>query len=190
MIGLTGKQKRFVEEYLIDLNAAQAAIRAGYSKNTAYAIGHENLKKPKIAKAIARAQEQRSERTQIDADWVLTRLAEEVEADMADLVDETTGALRKVHEWPEIWRKGLVSGFDVAELSEDGRSVGELKKLRLSDRLKRLELIGKHVSVGAFSEKVEHTGKDGEKLEFGSDRELARALAFYLTKGVRAKADA
>lgn len=187
MAALTAKQQRFVEEYLIDLNATQAAIRAGYSENTAYSIGNENLSKPEIADAIAKAKAERSERTQIDADWVLRRLAAEVDADMADLIDEGTGALRKVHDWPEIWRKGLVAGFDVAEISAEGQSVGEMKKIKLSDRLKRLELIGKHIAVGAFSEKIQHTGKDGEKLEFGSDREFARALAFYLTKGAKAE---
>lgn len=56
MAGLTDKQQRFVDEYLIDLNATQAAIRAGYSEKTAYSVGHENLKKPEIQKAIQEAQ--------------------------------------------------------------------------------------------------------------------------------------
>ena len=56
MANLTPKQQRFVEEYLIDLNATQAAIRAGYSEKTAYSVGHENLKKPEIQKAIQEAQ--------------------------------------------------------------------------------------------------------------------------------------
>ena len=60
-VALTGKQQRFVEEYLVDLNATQAATRAGYSKATAYSIGHECLKKPEIAAAITRAQAERSE---------------------------------------------------------------------------------------------------------------------------------
>ena len=92
-MALTAKQERFVEEYLIDLNATRAAIRAGYSERTAAAVGHENLRKPKIADAIAGAKEGRSERTKIDADWVLSRLADEAEADLADLYDED-GALR------------------------------------------------------------------------------------------------
>lgn len=181
----TDQQLRFAQEYIIDLNATQAAIRAGYSAKTASEQASRLLGKVKVQDEIARLKQERSERTQIDADWVLSRLAAEVEADMADLVDETTGSLRAVKDWPLIWRKGLVSGFDVAEISEDGKSVGELKKIKLSDRIRRLELIGKHVAVGAFSEKHEHTGKDGEKLEFGSDRDFARAVAFYLTKGVK-----
>lgn len=71
---LNSKQQRFVEEYLIDLNATQAAIRSGYSPKTARAIGCENLAKPDIADAIAAAQEARSKRTLITADQVLRDL--------------------------------------------------------------------------------------------------------------------
>lgn len=73
--GLTAKQRRFVEEYLIDLNATQAAIRAGYSARRADAIGYENLRKPEIAAAVAAAQEDRSRRLSITADGVLRELA-------------------------------------------------------------------------------------------------------------------
>lgn len=68
---LTAKQERFVAEYLIDLNATQAAIRAGYSEKTASAIGHENLNKPEIAAAIAAKQAKLSEKTEITAEFVL-----------------------------------------------------------------------------------------------------------------------
>lgn len=64
---LTPKQKRFVEEYVVDCNATQAAIRAGYSPKTAYSIGQENLKKPEVMKAIAEKQKKVSERTEYDA---------------------------------------------------------------------------------------------------------------------------
>ncbi len=76
---LTAKQDRFVAEYLIDLNATQAAIRAGYSKRTAQRIGSENLFKPLIAAAIAAGQAKRSERTEIDADYVLTAIRDTIE---------------------------------------------------------------------------------------------------------------
>lgn len=156
-MSLTAKQARFVEEYLIDLNATQAAIRAGYSEKTAAAVGHENLRKPKIADAIASAQRERSDRTQIDADWVLKRLAGEADADLADLYD-ATGGLKPVREWPEVWRKGLVAGLDVEEIRIDGAVVGQIRKVKLSDRLKRIELIGKHVNVQAFKDQIEHKG--------------------------------
>jgi phage terminase small subunit len=70
---LTDKQKRFCEEYLIDLNATQAAIRAGYSQKTAHSIGAENLIKPEVQEHVALLQKERSERVQVSADWVLRR---------------------------------------------------------------------------------------------------------------------
>ena len=76
---LTPKQSRFVEEYLVDMNATQAAIRAGYSKKTARQIGDENLSKPVIQKALTEAIQVRSERTQVTQDYVLKRLILEAE---------------------------------------------------------------------------------------------------------------
>ena len=74
-IKLTPKQQRFVEEYLIDLNATQAAIRAGYAKKRADQIGYENLRKPEIRVSIEQAISERSERTRITADQVLIGLS-------------------------------------------------------------------------------------------------------------------
>jgi len=68
---MTPKQEAFIREYLIDLNATAAAERAGYSAKTAYSIGQENLNKPEIAAAIQAAMNERAERTQITADYVL-----------------------------------------------------------------------------------------------------------------------
>lgn len=75
MAKLTNKQKRFVEEYLIDLNATQAAIRAGYSVNSARDVGCENLTKPNISEAISKAMAERSKRTGINQDRVVRELA-------------------------------------------------------------------------------------------------------------------
>lgn len=71
---MTPKQKLFILEYLKDLNATQAAIRAGYSQRTAKSVGCENLTKPYIQEAIQEAQAKRAKRTEITADWVLKRL--------------------------------------------------------------------------------------------------------------------
>ncbi len=76
---LTAKQRAFVEEYQIDLNATQAAIRAGYSKDTAYSIGWENLKKPEIQSAIAQAMKMRSERAEVTADRVVEIISDTIE---------------------------------------------------------------------------------------------------------------
>lgn len=152
---LNAKQERFCQEYLKDLNATQAAIRAGYSTDTAGSIGHDLLKKPETLAEIDRLKLERSEITKIDAAWLLKRFADEAEADVADLYDED-GRLKPVKEWPKIWRQGLVAGVKTA-VSEDGVAMIDVK---LSDRVRRLELIGKHVAVQAFQENVNHTGLD------------------------------
>ena len=81
---LTLKQQAFVREYLVDLNATQAAVRAGYSERTASEIGYENLRKPRIESAIAQALEQRTERVQIDQDTVLAGLLKEAKGAKSD----------------------------------------------------------------------------------------------------------
>lgn len=151
---MTPKQQRFVEEYLIDLNATQAAIRAGYSASTAHSIGHENLSKPEIADAIVAAKAKRSTETGIDAAWLLKRLADEAMADVNDLYAED-GRVRPVKDWPLIWRQGLVAGIEVETI---GEGAGHVTKIKVSERIKRLELIGKHIDVQAFKEKIEVAG--------------------------------
>ena len=89
---MTEKQQRFVEEYLVDLNATQAAIRAGYSEKTAHAIGHENLSKPEILAAIAEARGKQTERTNITADMVLEGL-------LAETVNEKSRPADRISAW-------------------------------------------------------------------------------------------
>lgn len=98
-LGLTPKQQRFVEEYLIDLNGTQAAIRAGYSPDTARFIGHENLTKPYIQLAIAEARKAQQERTRISADAVLRQAWDITFADERELVEIRVGCCR--HCWGE-----------------------------------------------------------------------------------------
>ncbi|WP_247355762.1 terminase small subunit [Bradyrhizobium sp. 160] len=134
---------------------------------------------PEISTAIDAAKLQRSERTEIDADWMLRRLVDEPEADLADLYDER-GDLKPIEEWPKIWRRGLVACVEIDALydgaGDNRRQVGHVKKIRLSDRLRRLELIGKHVRVNAFQDQVAMSGVEGladriarAKLRSGSD---------------------
>lgn len=153
---LTPRQAAFVDEYLLDLNGTQAAIRAGYSERTANEQAARLLADVSISAEIDRRKLARSERTSIDAAWVLKRLADEAEADVGDLYDEE-GKLRPVKDWPKIWRQGLVAGLKT-QVSEDGVAIIDVK---LSDRIRRLELIGKHVSVNAFQEVVQHKGLEG-----------------------------
>lgn len=167
-MALTEKQQRFVEEYLVDLNATQAAIRAGYSAKTAGNIGYEQLGRSDVAEAIAAAQAARAARTQVTADTVLQHLDVARRADLADLYDDA-GNLKPIREWPLIWRQGLVAGVEVEELfegrGEDREQIGRLRKVKLADRVRITELIGKHVGVGAFRDRLEHTGPNGGPIE-------------------------
>jgi hypothetical protein len=107
-MALTAKQQRFVEEYLVDLNATAAAIRAGYSEKTARSIGHELLSKPEIQAAIEAALAERSKRTEITADDVLQRLWSIASADPNELVQLRRTCCR--HCWGEGFRRQNTEG--------------------------------------------------------------------------------
>ncbi|MPW31922.1 terminase small subunit [Agarivorans sp. B2Z047] len=160
---LTPKQEAFCQEYLIDLNATQAAIRAGYSEKTAGRTASENLSKPDIQQKISELKLARAERTQINADYILGRLVEIDQMDVADILDDESNILA-VHLWPKVWRTTL-SGMDVSELYDgtgnERKFAGILKKIKWPDKVKNLELLGKHIDVQAFSEKRDHTSSDG-----------------------------
>jgi len=158
-MALTGKQDMFCREYLIDLNAAQAAIRAGYSANTARKIGSENLTKPDIQKRIAELKLRRNEQVNIDAAYVLRRLVEIDQMDVLDILKDD-GGLKAISEWPKVWRTTL-SGFDInTSITNFDETTIEsiLKKVKWPDKVKNLELLGKHISVMAFKENIEQSG--------------------------------
>jgi len=166
---LSDKQQAFVQEYLKDLNGTQAAIRAGYSVKTANEQAARLLANVSVSEAVKTALEERAEKTGIDAEWVLRRLALEANADVADLYDDK-GGLKPVKDWPLIWRQGLVAGID-AEVTDTGSII---HKVKLSDRVKRLEMIGRHVGVQAFKDRVEHDVSD----DLASILSKARERAF------------
>ncbi len=154
-MSLTDKQEMFCREYLIDLNATQAAIRAGYSDNTARKIGSENLTKPDIAQRIIDLKSERNERVEVNADYVLRRLVEIDEMDVLDILKDD-GGLKMVHEWPKVWRTTL-SGLDILTTVtnfDETTMENILKKIKWPDKVKNLELLGKHVAVQAFREQV------------------------------------
>lgn len=196
---LTDKERRFVEEYLVEPNATQAATRAGFSERSAGSIGHELLRKPSVAAAITTAMEERSMRTKIDADWVLSKLRDMFEADVADLYDRN-GQLLPVKDWPKIWRTGLITGVDSVETIDLGvdetdsatgkrrarRTLVTNKKVRWADKTKLLELIGKHVDVGAFREVLSRTLLQGAPEDTPQITNAAEAkVTFYMPKNGR-----
>lgn len=115
-MALTKKQRLFVDEYLIDLNATQAAIRAGYSARRATEIGYQLLQRPEVAQAIQAAMAERSKRTEVEADYVIRRLREIDEMDVLDILEDD-GSFRSIRDWPRAWRQFL-SGIEIAELFE------------------------------------------------------------------------
>lgn len=145
---MTKKQKRFVEEYLIDLNATQAAIRAGYSPHTAKDIGCENLAKPNIAAAISQAMAERSRRTGINQDRVLQELARIGFAKITDVVDPETAEIRTD-----------ASDDDLAciqSIKIKPNEFGTEREVKLYDKKSALVDLGKH--LGLFKDKVELNG--------------------------------
>lgn len=131
MAKLTAKQKRFCDEYLIDLNATQAAIRSGYSKKTAYSIGVENLKKPEIKKHIEERMAEKESKLIASQDEVLKYL---------------TSVLRGESRSTEIVVEGIGDGCSEA------RTI--LKEPSEKDRLKAAELLGKR--YGLYTDKVQN----------------------------------
>ena len=167
MAQLKSKQKCFVDEYLKDLNATQAAIRSGYSERTANKVGPRLLVNIGIQSAIQAAMEARAKEAETDALYVLKRLRGIDEMDCLDILN-ANGSIRPIKEWPKIWRQ-FIAGFEVAELFEgsekDREMVGLLKKIKWPDKLKNLELLGKHVNVQAFRDKLELTGPKGGPIQ-------------------------
>lgn len=158
---MTPKQKRFCEEYIIDLNATQAAIRAGYSKKTAFIIGFENLRKPKIAERISKLVQERSKRTEITADRVLKELAIIGFSDLTDLLEIEEGGLIIAKKFDEI-EKGKTRALKAIKedriirenASGDQMVVHDKIRYETWDKPKTLELMGKH--LGLFSDEVKH----------------------------------
>src|SRR5690606_6710381 len=167
-MALTAKQRRFVEEYLVDLNATQAAIRAGYSKKTAGQIGDENLKKPQIASAIHEAQAKRSERTEITQDMVLRELAKIGFSDIRKIVswgdtevrvsDSDEGEDLIPYHGLALINSSQIDDATAAAIAEVSQGRDGLK-VKLHDKKGALVDIGRH--LGMFKERVEHTGKNG-----------------------------
>ncbi|WP_369427077.1 terminase small subunit [Providencia sp. PROV236] len=153
-MALNDKQEMFCREYLIDLNATQAAIRAGYSEKTANAQSSRLLINVNIQNRIKELKTNRNERVEIDADYVLMRLVEIDQMDVLDILTEN-GDLKPIKDWPKSWRTTL-SGLDIMSISsgeEDTEAL--LKKIKWPDKVKNLELLGKHVKVQAFKEQIE-----------------------------------
>jgi phage terminase small subunit len=142
MAKLTLKQQRFVDEYLIDLNATQASIRAGYSVKTAKEQGSQNLTKLNIQQAISEKMAERSRRTGVNQDRVVLELAKIAFVKMTDIVDNQ-GKIKSTATEDDL---ACIESMKYKESeSETGSSVE--REVKISPKLKALELLGKHLGM-------------------------------------------
>lgn len=158
---LTAMQEAYCQSYIkTPENQSQAAIDAGFSPNTAAVKASVMMRDERIQKRIAELMEERNKRNRVSADYVLMRLVEIDQMDVIDILNDDM-SIKPVSEWPKVWRQYL-TGFELADMFE-GRGdekelVGILKKIKWPDKVKNLELIGKHVDVNAFKERLEVSG--------------------------------
>lgn len=153
---MNAKQARFVAEYLIDLNATQAAIRAGYSEKTAGSQGFDLLKKPEIAQAVAAGQAKHITTADLTASRVLEEMRRLSFLDLRSLFDDH-GNIKPIHELTpeqgaclasvEVVKKNLAAG--------DGQT-DTVHKLKVWDKVRSLEMLAKH--FGLLVDKMEHSG--------------------------------
>lgn len=154
---LTEMQEAYCQSYIkMPENQRQAAIDAGFSPNTAAAKASVMMRDERIQKRIAELMEERNKRLRVSADYVLQRLVEIDQMDVLDILQDD-GGLRPISQWPKIWRTTL-SGLDISTTItnfDETTLENMLKKIKWPDKVKNLELIGKHVDVMAFKERVE-----------------------------------
>lgn len=149
---LTLKQQRFIEEYLIDLNATQAAIRAGYSTHSASVIGRENLNKVEIKSAIEKALAERSKRTGINADRIVEELAKIAFLNPTDVININDASIKEESKKEDT---AAISAIKIkTSFGENGEMVE--REIKTYDKIKALELLGKH--IGMFSDKFKVEG--------------------------------
>ena len=149
---MTAKQERFVQEYLIDLNATQAAIRAGYSPKTAQEQSARLLSKVMIQTAISKAQAERSRRTGINQDRVIRELAKVAFLNPVDVIDMDDATIQGEANRDDT---ACIASVKVKTIPTDDGPITE-REVKTYDKLKALELLGKH--LGMFTDKLKVEG--------------------------------
>lgn len=145
---LTDKQKKFVEEYLIDLNATQSAIRAGYSPKTANEQGARLLANVSIQEAISKAMAERSRRTGINQDRIVQELARIAFVKITDVVDPD-GEINTNASDDDL---ACIESYKVED-SDSVNGSSSKREVKLASKIKALELLGKH--VGMWNDKIQ-----------------------------------
>lgn len=158
MAKLTAKQQMFIQEYLIDLNATQAAIRAGYSPSTAQVIGAENLSKPIIKNEIDKALAERSKRTGINQDRVLLELAKIAFLNPTDVFDMDEATVKGEADRDDT---AAIASVKVKTIPTPDGLITE-REVKTYDKLKALEQIGRH--LGMFKDNLNLRAELGVKI--------------------------
>lgn len=163
MTKLTDKQKKFIDEYLVDLNATQAAIRAGYKEKAAYRTGAENLRKPQIQEEIQKRMEERQKRTEITQDMVLQELAAIAFARATDYVSVMDGMVQ-VKDTDQLSDSQIAA---IAGIKETQNGI----EVKLGSKEKTLELLGRH--LGMWNDKLDVAGDMDMKIvvDYGDEDE-------------------
>lgn len=157
-MALTKKQKLFVDEYLIDLNGTQAAIRAGYSPNSAKEIASENLAKPNIRACVDAALAERSRRTGVNADRVIRELARIAFVNPIDVIDTESATIKDSASEDDT---AAILSVKVKTIpTPDGDGIE--REVKMTDKIKALELLGKH--LGMFRDNINLSGDLGVKI--------------------------
>lgn len=143
MAKLTAKQKKFVEEYLIDLNATQAAIRAGYSPNTAQEQSSRLLSNVMVKNEIDRAIAERSRRTGINQDRVLRELAKIAFVNPGDVINFDEATVKGDAKEEDL---AAIASVKIKNIPTEDGEITE-REIKLCDKLKALDLLGKHLGI-------------------------------------------
>lgn len=173
---LTPKQMALVDILMTheSISIGEAGRRAGFSEKNAEQTASRALALPHVSAYYQQQLAARSRRTGINADYVLKRLAEIDQLDVLDILTEE-GDMKPVREWPVEWRRSI-SGVDISAIvSGDIETV--LKKIKWPDKLRALELIGKHVGVRAFAEQIEVKDTTGTATRLEKARQRVKAKA-------------
>jgi phage terminase small subunit len=180
---MTPKQEKFAAGVASGMTQAAAYRRAfpnavKWKDTSVHTRASQLAADALVRQRIEEIRQKAAREAEVDAAWLLKRLVQAADADLADLHAED-GGLKPVSEWPEVWRRTLVQGLETVTKGNDMHGFAEILKVKMADRLKVLEMIGRHVTVGAFRDQVAVTGKDGGPVQVdvsGMSTEALREL--------------
>jgi len=162
---LNPRQELFCREYVKNFSGTEAARAAGYSNKGLTSIASMNLARPHIQARVAELMDERNKALEIDAEYVLRRLKDIDELDALDIIDDD-GKLLPLKDWPKEWRIS-VSGIEIT-------TTGDVSKIKWPDKVKNLEMIGKHTKVDAWTIDKDNLGGDVQPLNITFNVEPAK----------------